>query len=254
MVALVVLPTTRLSERVGLSLNIDWAQFPHLSKHHREVAEHLAQGLGEQALANLLGCPPEQHVAQLEQFEAFVLGQRMDASEAHSYAAAESIQKTQDELKREQARNEALNRTVETLSARSNQLRPIRMDPPEFDGTAAHTIVHWLLAVEQCGVAQLIEDDTRMVLYAMSHLRGKASEWAYSALMVDIEAFPTWVIFKKRNRSMYQPPNNEVLVQARFFGARQAKRSLQKYVQEMRSRRRPLVSFRYRNPLKCQRS
>ena len=34
---------------------------------------------------------------------------------------------------------------------------------------------------------------------------------------------------------MYQPPINEVLLQARFFGARQAKRSLQDYVQEMRS-------------------
>ena len=32
---------------------------------------------------------------------------------------------------------------------------------------------------------------------------------------------------------MYQPPNNEVLLQARFFGVRQAKRSLQEYVQEM---------------------
>ena len=109
------------------------------------------------------------------------------------------------------------------------------MDPPKFDGTVAHTIVHWLLAVEQCGVAQLIEDDSRMVSYAMSHLRGKASEWAYSALMADRKAFPSWAIFKDKIRAMYQPPNNEVLLQARFFGARQAKRSLQEYVQEMRS-------------------
>ena len=77
-----------------MSLNFNWAEYPHLSNHHREVAEHLAQGLGEQALANLWGCPPEQHVAQLEQFEAFVLGQRRSASEAHSQAAAESIYKT----------------------------------------------------------------------------------------------------------------------------------------------------------------
>ncbi|CAH0493053.1 unnamed protein product [Peronospora farinosa] len=34
---------------------------------------------------------------------------------------------------------------------------------------------------------------------------------------------------------MYQPPNNEVLLKARFFGARQAKRSLQEFVQKMRS-------------------
>ena len=45
---------------------------------------------------------------------------------------------------REQARSEALNRTVEMLSAPPHQPRPIRMDPPKFDGTAAYTIVHWL--------------------------------------------------------------------------------------------------------------
>ena len=68
-----------------MSLNMDWAGFPHLSQHQREVAEHMAQGLGEQALADLLNCPPEQHVARLEQFEAFVLGQRKNASEVHEH-------------------------------------------------------------------------------------------------------------------------------------------------------------------------
>ena len=88
------------------------------------------------------------------------------------------------------------------------------MDPPKFDGTTAHTIALWLLALKQCGVAQLIEDDTRVVLYGMSHIRGTASEWAYSALMADSKAFPSWAIFKTKIRTMYQPPNNEVLIQA----------------------------------------
>ena len=68
-------------------------------------------------MTRLLCSPPEQHVAQLEQFEAFVLGQRMAASEAYSYAAAEDVLKTPDELRLEQASNEALNRTVKTLVA-----------------------------------------------------------------------------------------------------------------------------------------
>ena len=34
---------------------------------------------------------------------------------------------------------------------------------------------------------------------------------------------------------MYQPPNNEVLLQACFFSSRQAQQSLQEYVQETRS-------------------
>ena len=36
---------------------------------------------------------------------------------------------------------------------------------------------HWRLAVEQCGVAQLIEVETIMVSDALFHLQGKASMW-----------------------------------------------------------------------------
>ena len=53
--------------------------------------------------------------------------------------------------------------------------------------------------------------------------------------MADSKAFGSWAIFKTKIRPMYQPPNNEVLLQARFFSTRQAQRSLQDYVQEMRS-------------------
>ena len=53
--------------------------------------------------------------------------------------------------------------------------------------------------------------------------------------MAEAKAIPSRAIFKEKIRSMYHPPNNEVLLQARFFGARQAKRSLQEHLQEMRS-------------------
>ena len=60
----------------------------------------------------------------------------MFASEARSHEVVESIIKTHDELQSEHSQNEALNRTVESISARSIQPRPIRMDPSQFDGTA----------------------------------------------------------------------------------------------------------------------
>ena len=66
----------------------------------------------------------------------------MSPSEARSHEVAESITKTHDEILREQAWNEALNRTVESLSARSIEPRSIRMNPPKFDGTAACTILY----------------------------------------------------------------------------------------------------------------
>ena len=105
-----------------------------------------------------------------------MLGQRRFASKAQSHATAESVTQTQNELRREQARSEELNRTSEIFSSRPHQPRPIRMDPLEFDGTTAHMIDRWLLAVEQCGVAQLIDDDSQMASFAMSLLRDKASD------------------------------------------------------------------------------
>ena len=59
----------------------------------------------------------------------FVLGQRIVEPEAHIHAQTEFIIQTQDELLREKAQNDALNRDVETLSARSNQLRLLSKDP-----------------------------------------------------------------------------------------------------------------------------
>uniref|UniRef100_M4BDT6 Retrotransposon gag domain-containing protein n=1 Tax=Hyaloperonospora arabidopsidis (strain Emoy2) TaxID=559515 RepID=M4BDT6_HYAAE len=209
----------------------------------------MAQGLGDPALANFLSCPPEQHVPQMEQFEKFVLGHRMSASEARSHEVVESISNTHDELLHEQARNEALNRTAETLSARSIQLRPIGMETPKFDGTAARTIVLWLLAIKQCGVAQLIEDDTRVVSCAMFHFRGKASEWAYSALMADIKAFRSWVIFKTRICAMYHPPDNEV-----FFAPDKLGDFYKTMCRKCARCRHLLVWVRYRNTLRCPRS
>ena len=58
---------------------------------------------------------------------------------------------------------------------------------------------------------------------------------AYSALMANSKAFLSWAVLKTNIRAIYQPPNNELLRQAHFFSSRQAQRSLQDYVQELRS-------------------
>ena len=119
-----------------------------------------------------------------------MLGQRSNASEANSQASAESINKTQDELLRDQARNEAPNKNFRMLSFRSNQPRPIRMDHPKFDGIPSHYCPLVVIS-GPVWMAQLIEDETRILFYAISNLRGKASERDYSSLMADAKAFPT---------------------------------------------------------------
>ena len=218
---------------------MDWAEFPHLSTHQRELAEALAKGLGGQALAELLASPPEHQIARLEQFEAFVLEQRAKASERAAVQTNElvaTVHKTQEQLAALQAQNTALAKLYGTLSSRpATKKTPVKLDAPKFDGADGNQLTHWLMAVQRAGVAQVIDDDDQMVSFAISNLRGKASEWAYSTLLADAHAFPDWPIFQEKIRAMYQPPNNEVLLQGRFFGMRQGNRSLQQYVQEMRT-------------------
>ena len=51
--------------------------------------------------------------------------------------------------------------------------------------------------------------------------------------MADPHAFFSWRAFSDKILAMYQPRNNEVLLQGRFFAMRQDRRTLQQYVQEM---------------------
>jgi hypothetical protein len=218
---------------------MDWAQYPHLSHPQRELAETLAKGLGKEALAELLACPPEKQISRLEQFDAFVRTQLTKGSERASVQTNElaaTVRKTQEQLTALQSQNNALTTLVESLSSRpATKKTAVKLDAPKFDGTDANRLTHWLMAVELASMAQLLYDDDQKVSFAISNLRGKASEWAYSTLLADGRAFHTWQIFQEKIRAMYQPPNNEVLLQGRFFSARQGKRSLQQYVQEMRS-------------------
>ena len=89
-----------------------------------------------------------------------MLGQWMSASEEHNYTAAESISKISEELLRKFTQNKILNRTVQKVSVWSNQPRTNLMNLLRFNGSVVYTIARWILAVNRCKFALLIEDDT----------------------------------------------------------------------------------------------
>ncbi|TYZ58232.1 hypothetical protein PybrP1_006423 [[Pythium] brassicae (nom. inval.)] len=94
-------------------------------------------------------------------------------------------------------------------------------------------------------MAQLIDSNEQVVSFAISYLRGRASEWAYSALPGNADAFETYDEFRTKFKTQFQPPNNEELLQGHFFALTQVEISLDSYVQEMRS----LVAAITINPL-----
>ncbi|KAF1325449.1 Pol protein, partial [Globisporangium splendens] len=232
--------------------SIDPAQFPHLSAEHRSVLTRMAQALGDQVALELLSASPEQQIFRLEQFENFSNAQRLEGERSAQAQMQVAASLTAEMLRSAAESREALERVVSVVAGAATSLssaaaapqtqtsqtprpRAVKIDAPKFDGADGDKLTHWLLAVERCAKAQLIDSNEQMVSFATSNLRGRASEWAFSTLLADECAFDTWDIFRAKITAMYQPPNSEVLLQGRFFSLRQGKLSLERYIQEMRS-------------------
>ncbi|KAF1319813.1 Pol protein, partial [Globisporangium splendens] len=232
--------------------SVDPAQFPHLSAEHRSVLTRMAQALGDQVALDVLSASPEQQIFRLEQFENFSNAQRLEGERSAQAQMQAAASLTAEMLRSAAESREALERVVSVVAGAATSLssavsapqtpasqtprpRAVKIDAPKFDGADGDKLIHWLLAVERCAKAQLIDSNEQMVSYAISNLRGRASEWAFSTLLADECAFDTWDIFRAKITAMYQPPNNEVLLQGRFFSLKQGKLSLERYIQEMRS-------------------
>ncbi|KAF1334476.1 Pol protein, partial [Globisporangium splendens] len=232
--------------------SIDPAQFPHISAEHRSVLTRMAQALGDQVALDVLSASPEQQIFRLEQFENFSNAQRLEGERSAQAQMQATASLTAEMLRSAAESREALERVVSVVAGAATSLpsaasapqtptsqtprpRAVKIDAPKFDGADGDKLIHWLLAVERCAKAQLIDSNEQMVSYAISNLHGRASEWAFSTLLADECAFDTWDIFRARITAMYQPPNNEVLLQGRFFSLKQGKLSLERFIQEMRS-------------------
>ena len=110
----------------------------------------------------------------------------------------------------------------------------VKIDVPKYSGKEGENLAHWLLAVETAGHAQLITDSRTQVMFAISHLTGKAREWSLSQLMLNQDAFESWTRFKTQLRRTFYPPDAEQRLRARLLNCRQGNRSLYDYVQELR--------------------
>lgn len=130
-----------------------------------------------------------------------------------------------------QAQNNA-NANVSTQNV--SRRRAVKLAVPPYYGKETENLAHWLLAVWQGAQAQLIEGDDLLVTFSISFLAGRAREWAYSRLLEDGGAFPSFLSFKEQLREAFQPPNMEMRFRARLLTCRQGKRSLHDYVQEIR--------------------
>jgi Retrotransposon gag protein/Zinc knuckle len=128
--------------------------------------------------------------------------------------------------------------------ARTSEPRPraIKLEVPKYSGKDSENLEHWFLAVETAATAQLISEESMAVLFALSHLAGRAKEWAYSKRMLDANAFPDWSSFCLQLRQTFEPPDSQLRYRARLLSCKQGKRTLHEFVQELQFLRAALTS------------
>ncbi|KAF1318369.1 Pol protein, partial [Globisporangium splendens] len=219
--------------------SIDPAQFPHLSAEHRSVLTRMAQALGDQVALDVLSASPEQQIFRLEQFENFSNTQRLEGERSAQAQMQATASLTAEMLRSAAESREALERVVSVVAGAATSLpsaasapqtptsqtprpRAVKIDAPKFDGADGDKLIHWLLAVERCAKAQLIDSNEQMVSYAISNLRGRASEWHSRRCSPMSEGLPNaarqprssrWQIRcgkkRKRNVSVERPASTE---------------------------------------------
>ncbi len=128
----------------------------------------------------------------------------------------------------------AADATAEARAERPLQQKPVRLAVAKFDGKEGENLPRWLREVEVAAMAQLILSDKLRIAFAMSHMGGRAKDWAFTKILADEHAFPTWEMFVEELRKAFLPPNVDFRQRARFLACKQGKRSLHPNVQELR--------------------
>lgn len=120
--------------------------------------------------------------------------------------------------------------------------KPIQVKVSDYFGKEGENLLMWTRKVELAFQAGRISDDRDQVIFAMSHLGGRAESWALTFEMNEPEHFRDWESLKRAMRSMFLPPNSEFLQRSQFLGCKQNKRDLYAYVQELRQLRSSIAA------------
>ncbi|KAF0709893.1 hypothetical protein AaE_012738 [Aphanomyces astaci] len=115
----------------------------------------------------------------------------------------------------------------------ASRLKSIKLDVAKFGGAESDKLLRWLLQVSTAADAQRIPDDATRVTFAMSHLKGRAEDWAFSKRLTGRHCFPSFAVFETKVKAMFLPPNS-VIARSIYLVCKQGKRSLQEFIQDLR--------------------
>ncbi|RHY99963.1 hypothetical protein DYB28_008777 [Aphanomyces astaci] len=123
-----------------------------------------------------------------------------------------------------------LTRASESETPSTSRLKSINLDVAKFGGAESDKLLRWLLQVSTAADAQRIPDDATRVAFAMSHLKGRAEDWAFSKRLTDHHCFPSFAVFETELKAMFLPPNSDFRYRSQHLACKQGKRSLEEFI------------------------
>jgi hypothetical protein len=192
-------------------MELDRAQFPHFSETQWGTLSKMQGILGPEGLAQLLTQSAEAQVSRVEQFISY------------------------ENALMDHVRGALQQQTAPAPVAVHNSTKPLHLKVNAFSGDDSENLTLWFRELEMAMEAALLTDERLKVAFAVSHLGGRARNWALTRDSTVIGAFPSWEQLKHELRLTFLPPNVAYQTRSRFLASRQGKRDLVDYVQELRT-------------------
>ncbi|ETV89017.1 hypothetical protein H257_00421 [Aphanomyces astaci] len=174
---------------------------------HQAVLALLRRGFGDNDTVLLLGGMTPDNQNRLVEG----IGSTIDLSVAEATAAQKALeeQKTKPPPCRPMVAPSKILCESLTMRSRASRalrsrklhrllaLKSIKLDVAKFGGAESDKLLRWLVQVSTAADAQRISDDATRVAFAMSHLKGRAEDWAFSKRLTDRHCFPSFAQGKR---------------------------------------------------------
>ncbi|ETV64073.1 hypothetical protein H257_18989 [Aphanomyces astaci] len=105
----------------------------------------------------------------------------------------------------------------DSLRVPREKIATIEEEATTMSSHESDKLLRWLLQVSTAADAQRISDDATRVAFAMSYLKSRAEDWAFSKRLTDRHCFPSFAVFETELKAIYLPPNSDFRYRSQYY-------------------------------------